>query len=134
MGFMGKRVIYFFAAAFLISSLIVAPSSACDTVCPLRHASPWDILVEKSFGLPKGLGTVLMTLEEWEEEKKIMVGMTPRERQLYKNSMHLKLVEKTREKGIALSQAVSARERKKERDIVRPFVYAAKQSRGPVTE
>ncbi len=26
------------------------------------------------------------------------------------------------------------RELKKERDIVRPFVYAAKQSRGPATE
>lgn len=131
---MGKRVIYFFAAAFLSSSLIVTPSSACDTVCPLRHASPWDRLVEKSFGLPKGLGTVLMTLEEWEEEKKIMVGMTPQERQLYKNSMHLKLTEKAREKGIALSRAGSTkREVKKQKDIVRPFVYSAK-SNGPVTE
>ncbi len=55
-----------------------------------------------------------------------MVEMTPRERQRYKNSMHRKLVETAREKGIAVSQAGNRRELKKERDIVRPFVYAAK--------
>lgn len=57
--FMGKRVIYMFAAAFLSYFPIVAHSSACDTACPLRHSSPWDRLVEKSIGLPRGLGTCL---------------------------------------------------------------------------
>lgn len=133
---MGKRAIFFAAAFFIaifIAIIVAAPSSACETACPLQHSSPWYKLVEKSFGLPKGLGAVLMTPEEWEEEKKIMVEMTPRQRQLYKNSVHRRLVEKAEELGIALSGAGAVRKVKKERESVRPFVYASKQS-APVTE
>lgn len=129
---MGKIAI-FFASAFLFTFIAAAPSRACETACPLQHASRWEKLVEKSFGLPKGLGSVLMTLEEWEEEKRIMVEMTPRERQLYKDSVHRRLVEKAKEKGIALFVAGPGREVKEQRDSVRPFVYAAKRS-APATE
>ncbi len=131
---MGKRLFLLLAAAVIFLSL--APGSrACDTACPLKHESPWDKLVEKSFGLPRGLGLKLMTEEKWDEQKKIMLRMSPQERQEYKNSMHLKLVEAAKEKGIAIPQAGKTMESRKERDFKRPFVYAAKEAPAmPFTE
>ncbi|MBI5491585.1 MAG: hypothetical protein HY893_01495 [Deltaproteobacteria bacterium] len=124
---MKKRLLLLFAAGLL--SLSFAPRvTACDTACPLPHASRWDKLVEKSFGLPRGLGIKLMTEEKWEEQKKIMFRMSRQERQEYKNSMHQKLVEAANEKGLAVPQARRTTAPDKGRDFNRPFVYAAKQS------
>lgn len=90
----------------LFFTIMASLAAACDSAsCPLPHVRAWDRLAEKSFALPKGLASVVMTPEEWLEEKEKMQGMAHEERQKYKKEMQLTLFERAKEKGIAVPAA-----------------------------
>lgn len=131
---MKKSMCLVLAAAF-ISLCLPLKADSCDTQCPVSHERTWDRLVEKSFALPNGLGSKLMTEEEWEERKKMMVRMHPLERQAYKEAVRRELFETAREKGIVISQGKTIGARRKARDAKMPFAYAATEApSAPVTE
>lgn len=131
---MRKGLSLFLAVSFIALCLPRA-GSACDTRCPLSHERTWDRLVEKSYALPNGLGSKLMTEEEWEERKKMMVRMHPLERQAYKEAVRRALLETAKEKGIVISQGKTIGARRKARDVKMPFAYAATEAAAaPVTE
>lgn len=121
--YMIKRGLYRLTA-LLIFLITASVAFACDRACPLPHVSPWDKLAEKSFGLPRGLGVELMTEEEWGEQKTLMSRMTPQDRQEHKNAMHLKLVDKAKEKGMDISFSGKKREFKRA-GWAMPFAYHA---------
>lgn len=120
---MRKRLSLLLAVAF-ISLVLPGAGEACDTQCPLSHERTWDRLVEKSFALPNGLGSKLMTEEEWGERKKMMVRMPPLERQAYKETVRRELLKKAMENGITISQGKTINT-KKSRERKVPFEYAA---------
>lgn len=92
------------AAAIFLS--FAPPAPACDSSCPLSHRkghlAPWEQLVEKSFGIPAGFGKVLMTEDEWAEQKMLMSSMSGREREEHKLKMNSTLLEKADELGITV--------------------------------
>lgn len=92
------------AAAVFLS--FAPPAKACDSSCPLAHRkghlAPWEQLVEKSFGIPTGFGRVLMTEEEWAEQKMLMSSMSGKERQEHKLKMNSALLAKADELGITV--------------------------------
>lgn len=61
----------------------------------------WGQQAEDTFRLGQGLGSRLMTQEEWREHQQRMQSMTAAERQRYREEWHQKMVERARERGIA---------------------------------
>ena len=76
-----------------------APGSA---PAPKGRGPRWAQDAEKAFGMGRGLGPKLMTEEEWKEHQAKMRTMTPEERQKYREETHAKMLERAKEKGIAM--------------------------------
>lgn len=123
---MRKTLISFALASLFLSR---APgAAACDaSSCPLTHrkthSAPWELLVEKSFGLPGGFGKALMTETEWAEQQFVMAGMSPGERQTHKNTVKGLLLEKAKEKGMVMPVFGQMRQAR-DMEVV-PFRYGA---------
>jgi len=62
----------------------------------------WSQEAEKTFHMGRGLGPKLMTEEEWKEHQAKMRTMTGEERQKYREEVHAKMLERAKEKGIAM--------------------------------
>lgn len=118
-----KRRLFLVTAAFVLLSAL--PALACDSSCPINHRkghlTPWEVLVEKSFGIPGGFGKALMTEEEWAEQKIEMAGMTTLERQEHKMKMNFILLGRAGELGITIPAIGKKREFNQEKTL--PFVY-----------
>lgn len=69
---------------------------------PRRRGRRWDQQAEGEFRLGPGMGRQLMTEEEWKEHQERMRTMSAAERQKYRDETHAKMVERAKEKGIAL--------------------------------
>lgn len=69
---------------------------------PKGHGPHWGQDAEKTFGMGRGMGPKLMTEEEWKEHQAKMRTMTPEERQKYREETHAKMLERAKEKGIAM--------------------------------
>jgi hypothetical protein len=95
---------YGFAAAVLALALYGA-SAPRESAWPggsTAYAAQgrWDQQAEENFWLGRGMGSRLMTQEEWREHQQKMQGMTAEERQRYREEWHQKMFERARERGI----------------------------------
>lgn len=92
----------------LIGGILAAASTAAFAQAPgprTPDARPrWGQQAEKEFRMGRGLGPKLMTEEEWREHQEKMRRMTPEEREKYRREVHEKMVERAREKGIAMPE------------------------------
>lgn len=118
-----KRIIILFFACFFLT--VALPAWACDSSCPITHRkghlAPWEVLVEKSFGIPAGFGKALMTEDEWGEQKMLMSGMSSKERDEHKRKMKSVLIGKAEKLGITIPAIGRKTVFKKEK--VMPFEY-----------
>ena len=96
-----------FLTAF--ASIILAVTTSARAQGPGPGAGPgpkggprWSQDAEKTFGMGRGLGSKLMTEEEWKEHQAKMRTMTGEERQKYRAEVHAKMLERAKEKGIAI--------------------------------
>ncbi len=62
----------------------------------------WGQRAEKEFRMGRGLAPKLMTEQEWKEHQAKMRTMTPEEREKYRQEVHQKMLERAREKGLAM--------------------------------
>jgi hypothetical protein len=65
----------------------------------------WGQQAEQEFRLGRGLGPKLMTEEEWKEHHEKLRSLTGEERERYREEVHQKMVERAKEKGIAMPPA-----------------------------
>ncbi len=62
----------------------------------------WMEEAEKTFGLSRGMGSQLMTREEWRNHQRTMQGMSPGERKTYRNEWHNMLQHRASRRGLAV--------------------------------
>jgi len=88
-----------------LAGLVFATGSGvfAQTSAPPQPPQPrWGQQAEKEFGLGRGLGPSLMTEEEWKEHQDKMRSMSPTEREKYRQETHQKMLERAKEKGMAV--------------------------------
>jgi hypothetical protein len=69
----------------------------------------WEEQAEKNIGLGKGLGRQLMTEEEWREHHRKMQSMSATEREQYRKEVHQLMMERAKERGIAVPETPGPR-------------------------
>ena len=69
---------------------------------PQGQRPRWGQQAEKEFRIGRGLAPQLMTEEEWKEHQEKMRSMTPAEHEQYRRDVHQKMLERAKDKGIAV--------------------------------
>lgn len=70
---------------------------------PAPGAGPrWGQQAEKEFKLGRGMGSKLMTEDEWKEHHQKMQTLKGEERERYRKETHDKMRERAKERGIAM--------------------------------
>lgn len=87
-----------------LAGLLVLPALSPMRDAQAQGARPWGQQAEENFYLGPGMGPRLMTEQEWQEHRKKMQSMSPEERQKYREEWHKKMVERARERGIAMPE------------------------------
>jgi hypothetical protein len=62
----------------------------------------WGQEAEKEFRLGRGMGPKLMTEEEWKQRHEKMRTLSGEERERYRREMHDKMVQRAKERGMAM--------------------------------
>lgn len=95
------------AAAVLVTS---STHTAAETQQPAPmpqtqqrdQAGTWARDAEETLGLGHGVGPRLLSETEWREHQQKMRSMTAEERERYRAEVHAQMVERARERGVAL--------------------------------
>ena len=99
---MDRRTFLLAMSAMLGTAAGATAQSPAPSTSPPAQRPRWGQQAEKEFRLGRGLGPTLMTEEEWKEHRAKMQTMTPDERTKYREDVHQKMVERAKEKGVAI--------------------------------
>jgi hypothetical protein len=69
---------------------------------PKQGMTTWDQQAERTFRMGRGMGRQLMTEEEWKAHQQKMRTLSQEDLAKYRQEVHQKMVERAKEKGIAM--------------------------------
>jgi hypothetical protein len=64
----------------------------------------WEQQAEESLYLPHGMGSQLMTQEEWQQHQQQMQGMTVQQRDQYRQEWHKKMMDRAKKRGLSMPE------------------------------
>ena len=88
----------------VIAGIAGAGGAAAQGGPPSGAGPRWSQEAETEFRLGRGMGSKLMTEEEWKEHHTKMRTLTGEERERYRRQTHEKMRERAKERGIAMPQ------------------------------
>ena len=62
----------------------------------------WEEQAERSFSLPQGTASQLMTQEEWQQHRQKMLGLDREKRNKYRKEWHDEMIERAKERGLSM--------------------------------